>query len=991
VPQVTGQINTRLRRLGLGLTSALLAALAVSNQAAAGSIGYQNFNEWDTTPMVTGSATPFGIVTGPDGNMWWTAPQAGAIVKVSSAGTLLNTYYAGTGCHPAGITVGPDKNLWVACFYSDVILQVKVDGTITQFPLPVTAASRAAGGHQPAFLTSGPDGYLWFTESNLGYISKLNVATGSLWEYPIPSGAASVPRAIAVGQDGNVWFTEYGGNKIGQVTTSGSFTQYSVPTAGSGPLGLAVARDGNLYFAEDFGNKIGRISPSGSISEYPLTQAAARPQYVAIGPDGNLWFSERATSQLQSLNIDAATSNPFGPGPFGPQASPPTPGSVPGPLADGPDGNIWFSETGANKIARMGTRYIPLALDRTAVGFGNVRAGTTTAPQRVTVNDYGSAPMRWMSFAFFQPSYASGMFTIVTSSCQNPPFDTTNQFSCSVDLAFTATATAGATSGTLSIRVQALYTLPYVSYEEQELKIDLSATTIGSNCATTSIATDLASPQTAGATVTATATAAGCPDASPLYRFYLRSPEGTWTDKQDFSTNASFIWNTTGYESGTYLLGVWLKDANSTSSYDTYAQATFTLTSSACSSTSLVSDVASPQAPGPTVNFTAASSGCSAPLYQWWVRDINGIWKVAPGFDFTHSSTAFAWSTSGLPAGTYQVGVWAKQTGSTASYDAFAFTTFTLTPAAPGPGCQSAGVTATPASPANAGASAVLQAASTGCSSAQYRWWVRDTAGQWVMVQDYPAGAGGGAFTWSTAGLPGGTYLLGVWARQAGSATSYEAYSFITYTLTVSGCAATSITPAPASPQTPGTSITLTANASGCSTPQFRFWAAPPGGSFTESRPYMSGNSLTWDSTGLQPGVYQVGVWARQTGSLAAYEAYAIATFQVKAADVASPCTTLELWPSMTLGGNNSDQSQTPQPSASTLIWTAFANCTADFAFFIETPWSTPQLLQPFSSSNVFTWNAAGLPAGNYKILVLVRSQGATSYDLFATSEYELV
>jgi hypothetical protein len=37
----------------------------------------------------------------------------------------------------------------------------------------------------------------------------------------------------------------------------------------------------------------------------------------------------------------------------------------------------------------------------------------------------------------------------------------------------------------------------------------------------------------------------------------------------------------------------------------------------------------------------------------------------------------------------------------------------------------------------------------------------------------------------------------------------------------------------------------------------------------------------TWNTTGLATGSYQVGVWARQTGSTSAHDAYFIGTFEL--------------------------------------------------------------------------------------------------------------
>jgi virginiamycin B lyase len=89
---------------------------------------------------------------------------------------------------------------------------------VTEFPVP-TAVS------QPAGITLGPDGAIWFTEENGNKIGRITTA-GAITEYPVPTNASG-SQEIAAGPDGALWFTEYGANppKIGRVTTTGSFTE----------------------------------------------------------------------------------------------------------------------------------------------------------------------------------------------------------------------------------------------------------------------------------------------------------------------------------------------------------------------------------------------------------------------------------------------------------------------------------------------------------------------------------------------------------------------------------------------------------------------------------------------------------------------------------------------------------------------------------------------------------------------------------------------
>jgi hypothetical protein len=189
---------------------------------------------------------------------------------------------------------------------------------------------------------------------------------------------------------------------------------------------------------------------------------------------------------------------------------------------------------------------------------------------------------------------------------------------------------------------------------------------------------------------------------------------------------------------GRYTIEVIVKDANSGFSYDAYTFRTFDLQRPPCTSTNVSSDIPSPQTSGTTVNFTAAVTGCPTPVYQWWVNKA-GVWTIVPGHDFAHSSSTFAWNTTGLPNGTYQVGVWAKQQYSARSYEAFAYVTYTLVVTSGTTHCQAVNIVPSTPSPAVKGTSVVFTATPVSCDTPQYQWWVRNSAGIWAIVKPYPA------------------------------------------------------------------------------------------------------------------------------------------------------------------------------------------------------------------------------------------------------------
>ncbi|MBV8386653.1 MAG: virginiamycin B lyase, partial [Acidimicrobiia bacterium] len=125
--------------------------------------------------------------------------------RITPSGTLLAPITV-PGSVPFGITTGPDGNVWFADGGNGgKVGRITPSGTVTEFP---------AGGGVPSTITTGPDGNLWFTDANKNSIGRMTPA-GQVTEIPVPTDQGQ-PQGITAGHDGNVWFTE-GSGHIGRV------------------------------------------------------------------------------------------------------------------------------------------------------------------------------------------------------------------------------------------------------------------------------------------------------------------------------------------------------------------------------------------------------------------------------------------------------------------------------------------------------------------------------------------------------------------------------------------------------------------------------------------------------------------------------------------------------------------------------------------------------------------------------------------------------
>jgi virginiamycin B lyase len=73
------------------------------------------------------------------------------------------------------------------------------------------------------------------------------------------------------------------------------------------------------------------LAAVGDITEYPIPTTLSIPEGITAGPDGNLWFTELGANQVAKVTTAGAiTEYPI-----------PTASSGPGGIAAGSDGNLW--------------------------------------------------------------------------------------------------------------------------------------------------------------------------------------------------------------------------------------------------------------------------------------------------------------------------------------------------------------------------------------------------------------------------------------------------------------------------------------------------------------------------------------------------------------------------------------------------------------------------------------------------------------------------
>jgi streptogramin lyase len=228
-------------------------------------------------------------------------------------------------------------------------------GTCTGGPSIVTEF--ASGLPQPKQITPGPDGNLWFVSTEatpgVGAVAKIAPASGAVTAYLTNAAPRTNPVLvddIVAGADGNLWFTgrEAGGfPMVGTITPAGMF--FADDLIGSSGAAITSGPDGNIWTGGNFLDVIDAVWRQAAVTT--SVTISTTPRALVSGPDANLWLAA-------SNGSGAALIGRVVPNDPGNEVLTEFPVMSPGHLNDiavGPDGNLWFTDTGSNQIGRIST------------------------------------------------------------------------------------------------------------------------------------------------------------------------------------------------------------------------------------------------------------------------------------------------------------------------------------------------------------------------------------------------------------------------------------------------------------------------------------------------------------------------------------------------------------------------------------------------------------------------------------------------------------
>ena len=235
----------------------------------------------------------------------------------------------------------------------------------------------------------------WITDSSLASVAAM-APRGSpkVREYSMPM-PQDLPHDVAVEADGKVVITGMFSHKMYRLDpASGALESFDIPMERANPRAVVIDGRGAWWVLLGGPRRIARRDPD--LGTWKLHDIGMYPHSIGVDGAGRVWFNGHFTRDPEQIGfLDAAT------GAVTVRNVPPHPmlakvdgGPIPYELRLAPDGSIWISELGGNRLVRH---------DPAANTFRTFDMPTPhSGPRRF---DFDAAGMLWI------PEYAGGKLT----------------------------------------------------------------------------------------------------------------------------------------------------------------------------------------------------------------------------------------------------------------------------------------------------------------------------------------------------------------------------------------------------------------------------------------------------------------------------------------------------------------------------------------------------------------------------------------------------
>jgi len=201
------------------------------------------------------------------------------------------------------------------------------------------------GGNPVGLAASETD--VWFTLPGQNQVGHLDVSSGAVARYDLPSAQAD-PADIAIGPSDRVWVTERAVDRLAMVVTSPTvtITEYFLPGSGLMPEGVLPVEDGSIWFATSATGYVWQlVSGTGSYLVAVPMGPNSYPYRLTSDEANRIWVTLKDTNQLAMIVPGSLLYTVF--------YTIPTANSQPTAIGVDPLGQVYFAEQSVGRIGQL--------------------------------------------------------------------------------------------------------------------------------------------------------------------------------------------------------------------------------------------------------------------------------------------------------------------------------------------------------------------------------------------------------------------------------------------------------------------------------------------------------------------------------------------------------------------------------------------------------------------------------------------------------------
>lgn len=282
-------------------------------------------NDWTVAITVTGLNTPETLAVDGGGNIWVADIGANSVLKLSSKGVVTSTF-TGSGLNqPVGVVIDRSGNTWITNYSNGgagAVVEISSAGTV----LSGTSGFTGGGLNGPVFLAVDASGNVWIL-NNTNVVVELSpagaVLSGSSGypTAPLILGTPAAVEQIAIDGSGHAWVSTSA--NVVELSSAGSILSGTNGYTGGGlsfNTGIAIDNVGNIWVANHAGTDIAKLSNTGSVLSGGSGYTGGGlnlPNAIAIDGAGDAWVANGNNPSItEVLPSGAIASAPNGYGPL---------------------------------------------------------------------------------------------------------------------------------------------------------------------------------------------------------------------------------------------------------------------------------------------------------------------------------------------------------------------------------------------------------------------------------------------------------------------------------------------------------------------------------------------------------------------------------------------------------------------------------------------------------------------------------------------------